>query len=72
MALITTLTRDEIKAQQAVLEEGEIPGPFNMCWHWLKAKHVCILIPNHTGDHAYSKFTVTNEDGSPYRPKKEK
>ena len=62
----------EINPQAAHLEEGEVPGPFNMCWHWLKAMHVCTLVPNHTGNHSYSKFTVTNDDGSPYNPKEEK
>ena len=61
----------EINPQAAHLEEGEAPGPFNMCWHSLKPRHLCTLIPNHTGDHSYSKFTVTNEDGSPYNPKEE-
>jgi len=49
----------EINKQAAHLKEGEVPGPDNMCFHWLKAMHVCTLVPDHTGDHSYSKFTVT-------------
>lgn len=41
------------------LKSNEAPGPGNMCFHWLKPMHVCVLKPNHKGDHYHSKFTVT-------------
>ena len=46
-------------SKPVILKEGEAPGPFTMCWHWLKPKVLCVLKPGHTGAHQYSKFTVT-------------
>ena len=44
----------------ARLGKDEVPGPGNMCFHWLRNKTLCVLKPNHEGDHAYSEFTVTD------------
>ena len=51
----------EMKDQVAHLDEHEPPGPWNMCFHWLKPRCVCTLVPDHTGDHLYSQFTITEE-----------
>ncbi len=47
------------KDEVARLGPDEVPGPFNMCWHWKATQVLCILKPGHAGDHWYSKFTVT-------------
>ena len=44
----------------ARLSKDELPGPFNMCWHCLEPSVLCILKPNHEGDHRYSRFTVSD------------
>ncbi len=41
-------------------DEGDPPGPFNLCFHYLKPMHRCTKKPGHEGDHWYSKFTVTD------------
>ena len=51
------------------IEATETPGPGNMCFEYLKPMHRCTKKPGHDGDHFYSKFTVTNEDGSPWNPR---
>jgi len=40
--------------------EDEVPGPGNMCFHYLKPMHRCVLEPGHEGDHSYSEFTITD------------
>ena len=50
---------------KAVLGPEEAPGPFNMCWHSHPSKAprvLCVLKPEHNGDHWYSEFKVTIND----------
>ena len=44
----------------ARLGPDEVPGPGNMCFHWKEARTLCVLKPNHDGDHVYSLFTITD------------
>ena len=44
----------------ARLGKNEVPGPGNMCFHWLKSMHVCILKPGHFGGHRHAKFTLND------------
>ena len=44
----------------ARLGPDETPGPGTMCFHWKGPREVCVLKPDHEGDHAYSKFTVSD------------
>jgi hypothetical protein len=50
----------------ARLGPDEVPGPGNMCFHWKGPRELCVLKPEHEGDHVYSIFTITEEtnDGS--------
>ncbi len=40
-------------------KKGSPPGPEGMCYHYLKPMHRCTLKHGHTGDHRYSRFTIT-------------
>ena len=53
----------------AVLGHDELPGPFNMCWHWKEARTLCTLKPGHDGDHVYSVFTITPDTTEPTEEK---
>ena len=42
----------------AKLGENVAPFPGNMCFHYLKPMHRCVLKPGHIGGHRHAKFTV--------------
>ncbi len=43
----------------ARLKPGEVPSPGTMCVHWKAPRVLCVLKPDHEGDHWYSEFKIT-------------